>query len=96
MESATQKTSSTRRLHPVSRVGTVVAGKSDKTIRVLYQYTVKHRKYGKYLKRSTTLHTHDEQNEAKVGDVVEVFACRRLSKTKTWRLGRIITRSAEA
>ncbi len=72
------------------RVGTVVSDKADKTITVRYGYTVKHPKYGKYYRRSTTLHTHDETNEAKVGDVVEVTACRRLSKTKYWRLTRII------
>ena len=72
------------------RVGAVVSDKGDKTIRVRFDYTVKHPKYGKYYKRSTTIHTHDEKNEAKVGDVVEVVACRRLSKTKCWRLTRII------
>ena len=72
------------------RVGTVVSDKGDKTIRVRFDYTVKHRKYGKYYKRSTTLNTHDEKNEARVGDVVELMSCRRLSKTKYWRLARVI------
>lgn len=72
------------------RVGTVLSGKSNKTIRVRFDYTVKHPKYGKYYKRSTTLHTHDEKNQAGAGDVVEVMACRRMSKTKCWRLTRII------
>jgi small subunit ribosomal protein S17 len=72
------------------RVGTVVSDKGDKTIKVRFDYTVKHPKYGKYCKRSTTLHTHDEKNEARVGDVVEVWSCRRLSKTKCWRLTRVI------
>ena len=72
------------------RVGTVVSDKAERTIKVRYGYTVKHKKYGKYYRRSTTLHTHDEKNEAKVGDTVEVTACRRLSKTKYWRLTRII------
>ncbi len=72
------------------RVGTVVSDKSGKTIQVRCDYLVKHPKYGKYYKRSTTLHTHDERNEAKVGDVVEVMACRRMSKTKCWRLTRIV------
>jgi small subunit ribosomal protein S17 len=72
------------------RVGTVVSEKGDKTIKVRFDYTVKHPKYGKYCKRSTTLHTHDEKNEARVGDVVEVWSCRRLSKTKCWRLTRVI------
>ncbi len=72
------------------RIGTVVSDKRDKTVNVRCDYTVKHWKYGKYYKRSTTLHTHDERNEAKVGDVVEVTACRRMSKTKCWRLTRIV------
>ncbi len=72
------------------RVGVVVSDKGDKTIKVRYDYLVKHPKYGKYYKRRTTLHTHDERNEAKVGDLVEVAACRRISKTKCWRLVRIV------
>lgn len=77
------------------RVGTVVSDKGDKTIRVNYEYLVKHPKYGKYFRRSTTLATHDEKNEAKKGDLVEVVACRRMSRTKCWRLERIIKRGAE-
>lgn len=72
------------------RVGTVVSDKGAKTIKVRYDFTVKHRKYGKYHKRSTTLHTHDENDEAKIGDVVEVVACRRMSKMKFWRLKQVI------
>lgn len=72
------------------RVGTVVSEKGDKTIRVRFEYTVKHPKYGKYYTRSTTLHTHDENNEGKVGDSVEVVGCRPVSKTKCWRLVRVI------
>ncbi len=72
------------------RVGTVVSEKGAKTIKVRFDYTVKHKKYGKYHKRSTTLHTHDEKNEAKVGDVVEVVSCRRVSKTKCWRLTQVV------
>lgn len=72
------------------RVGTVVSDHGDKTIKVRFDYTVKHRKYGKYIRRSTTLHSHDEKNEAKINDVVEVAACRPISKTKHWRLTRIL------
>ncbi|MFQ5495655.1 MAG: 30S ribosomal protein S17 [Phycisphaerae bacterium] len=72
------------------RDGIVVSDKADKTIKVRYEYIVKHRKYGKYYRRSTTLHTHDEANEAKTGDRVEVAACRRRSKTKCWRLVRVL------
>lgn len=72
------------------RIGTVVSDKGDKTISVRFDYTVRHAKYGKYYKRSTALRTHDEKNEAKVGDVVEVMSCRPRSKTKCWRLCRIL------
>ena len=82
-----------RRGNRTRRVGTVVSHSGDKTIKVRYQYMVQHSKYGKYMRRSTTLHTHDEKNEAKLGDVVEVAACRRMSKTKCWRLTRIVRTS---
>lgn len=73
-------------------MGTVVSDKGDKTIRVNYEYLVKHPKYGKYFRRSTNLAAHDEKNEARKGDLVEVVACRRLSATKCWRLTRIVKR----
>lgn len=72
------------------RIGTVVSDKGDKTIRVRYDFMVKHPKYGKFYQRSTTLATHDDKNEAREGDVVEVASCRRMSKTKCWRLLRVI------
>lgn len=74
------------------RIGTVVSDKGDKTIRVRFDFLVKHDKYGKYLRRSTTLATHDEKNEAHKGDLVEVVACRRMSKSKCWRLLRVLAR----
>lgn len=78
------------------RQGTVISDKGNKTIRVRYDFMVKHDKYGKYYRRSTTLAAHDENNEAHTGDIVEVVACRRVSKTKCWRLLRVIEqRSAD-
>ena len=77
----------------VRRIGTVVSDKCDKTIGVKFEYTARHRMYGKYIRRSTTLHAHDAENKARTGDVVEVTACRRLSKKKCWRLTRIIRSS---
>ena len=74
------------------RIGRVVSDKGDKSITVRYEYIVKHPKYGKYYKRSTKLRIHDEENEASTGDLVEVMACRPLSKMKCWRLTRIIRR----
>ncbi len=73
-----------------TRIGVVTSDKRDKTIRVVYRYSVKHPKYGKYIRRRTTLHAHDEDNAAKTGDRVEVAACRPRSKTKGWRLVRIL------
>jgi small subunit ribosomal protein S17 len=78
------------RRKPLTRVGTVVSDKGDKTIKVEHRFTVKHPRYGKYVQRRTTLHAHDVKNEAKVGDVVEVVACRRISRTKCWRLARVL------
>ncbi len=72
------------------RVGTVVSISGSKTIKVRFDFSFRHRKYGKYIRRSTSLHTHDERNEAKVDDVVEVIACRPLSRTKHWRLTKIV------
>ena len=76
-----------------TRTGFVVSDKGDKTIRVRFEFMVRHPKYGKYYTRSTSLHSHDEKNEARVGDLVEVMACRPISKTKVWRLNRILRRS---
>ncbi|HNQ22768.1 MAG TPA: 30S ribosomal protein S17 [Phycisphaerae bacterium] len=76
----------------VRRTGTVVSAGRQKTIKIRCDYLAMAPKYGKYVRRRTTLHAHDEKNEAKVGDVVEVAACRRLSKTKAWRLLRIVRR----
>lgn len=74
------------------RVGVVSSDRGAKTIKVRFDFSVKHPKYGKYYTRSTTLHAHDEKNEAQVGDVVEVMSCRRISKLKCWRLLRIVRR----
>ena len=90
----TQEQTGKRLSRRPTRIGTVESNRGEKTIKVRFDYTVKHPKYGKYCKRSTTLHTHDEKNEAGVGDVVEVVSCRRLSKTKCWRLVKIVRRSA--
>ena len=73
----------------------LVIGKSgDKSIKVGIDYVYKHPKYGKYLKRQTRLIVHDERNEAALGDVVEVTECRPLSRTKNWRLVRILKKAA--
>src|SRR5438552_15759550 len=75
--------------------GVVASDKGDKTIKVVVEYQMRHEKYGKYLKRRTVLHAHDEKNEAKEGDTVELAECRPLSKTKHHRLLRIGTKAPE-
>ena len=75
--------------------GVVASDKGDKTIKVVVNYQTKHPKYGKFLKRRTVLHVHDERNDAKEGDTVEIAECRPLSKTKHHRLLRIVTKAPE-
>ena len=74
--------------------GRVVSNKMQKTVTVLVERQVKHGLYGKYIKRSTKLHAHDEQG-CQEGDVVRVTECRPLSKTKNWRVVEIVTRIAQ-
>src|SRR6059058_2199586 len=75
--------------------GVVASDKGNKTIKVVVNYQARHPKYGKYLKRRTVLHAHDEKNEAKEGDTVEIAECRPLSKTKHHRLLRVVERAPE-
>ncbi len=72
------------------RSGVVESDLRDKTIKVRIDRLMKHPKYGKYLKRRSVYHAHDEKNEARKGDVVEIMECRPVSKTKTWRLSKIV------
>ena len=76
-------------------VGTVGSDKANKTIKVVVEFQYRPPKYGKFLKRRTTLHAHDEKNEAKEGDRVEIAECRPLSKTKHHRLVRIVEKAPE-
>ena len=73
--------------------GLVVSDKMDKTITVLVERRVLHPLYKKYIRRSTKLHVHDENNECKAGDTVRIEACRPMSKTKCWRLVEVVTRA---
>ena len=75
--------------------GTVVSDKMDKTITVRQDRLVKHPLYGKYIRRATTYKAHDENNQAKVGDRVEITFCRPISKTKTWRLVNVVKTGEE-
>jgi small subunit ribosomal protein S17 len=76
-------------------IGIVASDKGNKSIKVVVNYQTMHPKYGKYLKRRTVLHAHDEKNEAKEGDTVEITECRPLSKTKHHRLLRIVQKAPE-
>jgi len=75
------------------QVGRVVSTKMDKTITVSIERVVKHPLYGKFIRRSTKLHAHDENNECHEGDWVAVEQCRPLSKSKFWRLVDVIERA---
>ena len=76
-----------------TRVGTVVSDKMDKTATVAIVDLVKHPLYGKIMKRTLKVHVHDENNECGVGDKVEIMETRPLSKTKRWRLVKIIEKA---
>ncbi len=76
------------------RVGIVESDARDKTRRVTIRFTVKHPKYGKYLRRRTVLHVHDEDNVSRKGDRVEIAECRPISKTKSWVLLRVVEAAA--
>lgn len=75
--------------------GRVVSDKMDKTITVLVERKEKHPIYGKFMKRSSKLHAHDEKNECQQGDLVTVAETRPLSKSKSWALVRIEERAAK-
>jgi small subunit ribosomal protein S17 len=74
------------------RVGVVESDARDKSRKVVVAFKAKHPKYGKYVRRRSTLQVHDEANESRVGDTVEVEECPPVSKTKHWRLVRVISR----
>lgn len=79
-----------------SLVGRVVSDKMSKTITVLIERNVQHPLYKKYIRRSTKLHVHDESSESREGDVVMIEQCRPLSKTKAWRLVKVVERASAA
>ncbi len=76
--------------------GRVVSNKMQKTITVAVERLVKHPKYSKYVRRTTKLLAHDENNESREGDLVDIAECRRLSTRKAWRLVRIVKRAEQA
>jgi small subunit ribosomal protein S17 len=76
-------------------IGIVTSDKMDKTRRVEIPRLVKHPRYGKYIRRRTICHVHDETNQSRTGDKVEIMETRRLSKLKTWRLIKIVAKAPE-
>jgi small subunit ribosomal protein S17 len=73
-----------------TKLGVVSSNRMDKTITVSVERKVKHPLYGKFLKKSTKFHAHDEKNECSIGDTVRIMESRPLSKTKRWRLVEIV------
>lgn len=73
-----------------TKIGRVLSNKADKTVTVKLERQVKHPLYGKYIKRSSKVHAHDEENSCQEGDLVKITQCRPMSKTKSWRVMEII------
>ena len=73
----------------------VISDKMDKSVTVLLERQVKHSLYKKYIKRSTKLHVHDENNECSIGDTISIRECRPMSKTKSWTLVEVLEQGAE-
>jgi small subunit ribosomal protein S17 len=84
---------STERGSRRTEVGKVTSAKMNKTRRVEIPRLVKHARYGKYIKRRTICKVHDEKNESGLGDTVEIMETRPLSKTKNWRLLRVVVKA---
>ena len=84
-----QQTASNR-----TQEGRVVSSKMDKSVTVAIERRVKHPIYGKFVRKSTKVHAHDENNECQVGDIVVVEQCRPLSKTKSWRFVKLVERAS--
>ena len=68
----------------------------NKSVKVAIDYKVRHPKYNKYIRRRTKLSVHDEHNQSGVGDVIEIAECRPRSKTKSWRLVKVLEKSGQA
>lgn len=74
--------------------GRVVSNKMDKSVTVMIERLVKHQVYGKYIRRSTKLHVHDETNQCHEGDLVTIRQCRPISKTKSWMLVEVVEKAS--
>lgn len=86
-QTTTQKRGGLRTL-----IGTVISDKAEKTVTVSVDRLVKHPRYGKYIRRRSRLHVHDPKNTTRVGDKVQIAECRPISKTKNWRIFKLLER----
>lgn len=77
-----------------TQTGSVISDRMDKTVTVLIERKVKHPLYGKFVKKSTKLHVHDENNECSIGDVVRITECRPISRSKSWKLVEIVEKAS--
>ena len=73
--------------------GVVISNSGNKSVKVAIDYKVRHPKYGKYIKRRTKLAVHDEHNQSNVGDIIEIAECRPRSRTKNWRLVKVVEKA---
>jgi small subunit ribosomal protein S17 len=89
MEATATATNVVRNLRK-TRIGIVSSNKMDKTITVKVERKIKHPLYGKFLKKTTSFHAHDEKNECSIGDTVKIMESRPMSKTKRWRLVEVV------
>jgi small subunit ribosomal protein S17 len=76
--------------------GVVLSKSGNKSVKIALNYKVRHPKYGKYIKRRTKIGVHDEHNQSGVGDVIEIAECRPRSKTKSWRLVKVVKKAGHA
>ncbi len=93
-EAQKTETASTDAVVQRTLTGAVSSNLMDKTVTVKIERKIKHPVYGKYIKRTTSIHVHDENNECSKGDVIMIEQCRPISKTKSWRLVKIIEKAA--
>ena len=91
VEAATSGTESTQR----TITGVVTSNAGDKSATITVERKIKHPLYGKYIKRSTKIRVHDESNECNKGDTIVIEQCRPMSKTKSWRLVKVIDKATE-
>jgi small subunit ribosomal protein S17 len=75
--------------------GVVVSNSGNKSVKIALDYKVRHPKCGKYIKRRTKIGVHDEHNQSGVGDVIEIAECRPRSKTKSWRLVKVVKKAGQ-